>query len=103
MSGPKRERLSSLEAFPGKVRSTEISVELNRLRNMLRHEFPDAEKITFSFEGELQAHIDIRDACSIRLTELRLARLGGGIFQRIRHSRTPNRPFLHRVNSLVVR
>lgn len=102
MSEPFRETFGSVERLPSADSPNMLANGLERLKNMLKSEFPAAEGISFEFKDRLKAHIDIRDRDELRLTEVRLAALSGGMmFSDISHGAAPQSPFLHRVTAIV--
>lgn len=92
-----------VEPFPSAVNDRSLSEHLGQLRNMLKNEFPDAEGITLSFDGQLRAHIDIRKGEQLLFVETKLASMAGGIFQQINRGPAPQHPFLHRISAIVAR
>lgn len=102
MSEPFRETYGSIERLPSADSPTVLANELAKLKTLLKCEFPDASEISFEFKDRLKAHIDIRDRDALRLTEVRMAALSGGMmFSDISHGASPQSPFLHRVTGIV--
>ena len=62
----------SVEPFPEAVQSTVISDELRRILGLLQAAFPNATKVSFEFDGRLNAHIDLRHTQEISIVEERL-------------------------------
>lgn len=94
----------SVEPFPGSSHTTLVSDELRRILGLLQTANPNATKVSFEFDGQLHAHIDLRRIEEISIVEERLRFLGGGcLFSDIRRGKTPNHPFHHRVSMLVAR
>ena len=93
----------SVEPFPGS-QSTVITDELRRILGLLQDANPNVTSITFEFNGQLHAHIDLRRIEEISIVEERLRFIGGGhLFSDVRRGKTPNHPFHHRVSMLVAR
>ena len=93
----------SVEPFPGS-QTTAVSDELRRILGLLQSANPNATKVSFEFDGQLHAHIDLRRIEEISIVEERLRFIGGGqLFSDIRRGKTPNHPFHHRVSMLVAR
>lgn len=92
-----------VEPFPKAANDRSLSEQLEQLRNMLHNEFPDAEGISLSFDGQLKAHIDIHKGEQLLFVETRLAGLAGGIFSQIHRGPAPHHPFLHRISVTIAR
>ena len=92
-----------VEPFPKAAQDRSLSEQLNQLRNMLQNEFPDAESISLSFDGQLRAHIDIRKGEQLMFVETKLVGMAGGIFGQINRGPAPHHPFLHRISATVAR
>lgn len=106
MSGRLMSEKSSFEQenvsiMPAHTRGSSISQEMKRAWSSVRKEFPDANRVSFEFDGELVLHVDVRMGQTVPLIEARLASLNGGMFTNIRHGKTPGHRFLHRVSALV--
>ena len=81
--------------------STVITDELNRILAMLRDLAPRDATISFDFDGQLHAHIDVKKREEVTVLETVLPVVGGGLFQDLRLSGTPGRPFCHRLSAVV--
>lgn len=92
-----------IEPFPKAPVDRTLSDQLRQLRDMLRSEFPDAEGVSLSFDGQFRAHIDIRKGEEILFVENKLASLAGGVFSNIQRGPAPHHPFLHRISASVDR
>ncbi len=92
-----------VEHFPKAPADRALSDQLRQLRDLLRSEFPDAEGVSLSFDGQLRAHIDIRKGEEILFVETKLSSLAGGIFSQIQRGPAPHHPFLHRISAAVDR
>lgn len=92
-----------VEHFPKVPADRSLSDQLRQLREMLRSEFPDAEGVSLSFDGQLRAQIDIRKGEEILFVETKLSSLAGGMFSNIQRGPSPHHPFLHRISALVDR
>jgi hypothetical protein len=89
------------EQFPTPPRSTPVTDELNRIVGLLRDIVPSDATISFDFNGKLQVHIDLARREDVTLVEALLPRVGAGLFQDLRRSSTPHRPFSHRVSAVM--
>jgi hypothetical protein len=92
---------SNVERFPGPFVENPISDELNRIMALLRDACPPEALISFSFDGRLQAHIDVRKREQVLFVEMVLPTLESGLFDGITIGGTPRHPFYHRVSALV--
>jgi hypothetical protein len=92
---------SNVERFPGAFPASPISDELNRITALLRNACPPESLISFSFDGRLQAHIDVRKREQVLLVQMMLPTLEAGLFDSISLSGTPGHPFYHRVSATV--
>ena len=92
-----------VEPFPKAAQDRTLSEQLGQLRNMLQNEFPDAEGISLSFDGQLRAHIDIRKGEQLMFVETKLASMAGGIFNQINRGPAPHHPFLHLISAVIAR
>jgi len=102
MSEVFRETFGSVERLPSADSPIMLANGLARLKTMLKSEFPEAEGISFEFNDRLKAHIDIRDRDELRLTQVRLAALSGGMmFGDVSYGASPQSAFLHRVTAIV--
>lgn len=82
-------------------RSPAISDELTRISTMIRSALPEVAGVSFSFDGRLQVHIDVRKREDVTVVELVLPKLEPGLFESIGRGRTPGHPFHHRVTATV--
>lgn len=103
MTGNVSSQLGRVESFPSPIQSTAVSDELGRIRDLLQREFSEARQVSFSFDGRLQVHIDVRKVEDIAVVEAKLPSLAGGLFSNVRHGSTPGHAFLHRVSAVVAR
>lgn len=87
--------------MPPELEPKAISQELTRLTEQLRAEFPDAEKISFEFDGKLHLHIDVRDLEEAKVIHARLERLYGDLYSRYFVGNSPQHRFWHRVSAMV--
>lgn len=78
-----------------------VTDELNRIFSMLRDVAPRDATISFDFDGKLHAHIDVKKREQVTVLETVLPVVAGGLFQDLRMSGTPNRPFCHRLSAVV--
>jgi hypothetical protein len=78
-----------------------VTDELNRIFSMLRDIAPRDATISFDFDGQLHAHIDVKKREHVTVLETVLPAVGGGLFQDLRLSGTPNRPFCHRLSAII--
>jgi hypothetical protein len=92
---------SNVERFPGAFAASPISEELHRIMALLRDACPPESLISFSFDGRLQAHIDVRRREQVMFVELALPTLEPGLFDAICIGGTPRRPFYHRISATV--
>ena len=92
-----------IEHFPKAPADRALSDQLRQLRDMLRSEFPNAEGVSLSFDGQLHAHIDIRKGEEILFVETKLSALAGGMFSQVQRGPAPLHPFLHRISATVDR
>jgi hypothetical protein len=81
--------------------STAVTDELNRIHAMLREVSPRDATISIDFDGALHAHIDVKKREQVTMLESVLPVVAGGLFQDLRLSATPNRPFCHRLSARV--
>lgn len=81
--------------------STAVTDELSRIRAMLREVAPRDATISIDFDGQLHAHIDVKKREQVTMLETVLPVVANGLFQDLRLSATPNRPFCHRLSALV--
>ena len=92
---------SNVERFPGAFPASSVSNELNRIMALLRNACPPESLISFSFDGRLQAHIDVRKREEVLFVEMLLPTLEAGLFDGVSLSGTPGHPFYHRVSAAV--
>lgn len=90
----------SVERLPVAT-STMVTDELNRISDMLREVVPSDATISFDFDGQLHAHIDVKKHEQVTVLQTVLPAVGGGLFHDLRMSGTPNRPFCHRLSAIV--
>jgi len=81
--------------------SSVVTDELNRILSLLRDVTPRDATISFDFDGQLYAHIDVKKREQVTVLETVLPAVGGGLFHDFRLTGTPNRPFCHRLTTLV--
>jgi hypothetical protein len=81
--------------------TTAVTDELNRIYTMLCEVAPRDATVSFDFDGELHAHIDVKKREQVTMLESVLPVVSGGLFQDLRLSGTPNRPFCHRLSARV--
>lgn len=103
MSSGAAQTSGQVEPFPKTAADRGLSEQLGQLRQMLLAEFPAAEGVNLTFDGQLRAHIDIRKGEEILCVETKLAGMAGGIFSQIQRGPAPHHPFLHRISALVDR
>ncbi len=70
----------SVEPFPGSSQTTAVSDEPRRILGLLQTANPNAAKVSFEFDGQLHAHIDLRRIEEMSIVEERLRYIGGGQF-----------------------
>jgi hypothetical protein len=92
---------ASVERFPGAFPAADVSDELNRILTLVRNACPPETIVTFSFDGRLQVHIDVRKREHVMFVELVLPTLEAGLFHGISLGGTPRHPFYHRISALV--
>jgi hypothetical protein len=92
---------SNVERFPGVFPASPISDELTRITALLRDACPPESLISFSFDGRLQAHIDVRKREQVLFVQMMLPTLEDGLFDGISLSGTPGHPFYHRISTAV--
>lgn len=92
---------SNVERFPGAFPASAVSDELSRIRALLRNACPPESLISFSFDGRLQAHIDVRKREQVLFVQMVLPTLEAGLFEGISLSGTPGHPFYHRISTAV--
>lgn len=103
MTGNAKQSSGQVEQFPRTAIDRALGEQLGQLRDMLLAEFPQAEEVTLSFNGQLHAHIDLRKGEELMFVEQKLAGMAGGMFSQVRRGPAPHHPFLHRVSTLVDR
>jgi hypothetical protein len=91
----------TVERFPGAFDASPVTEELNRIMELLRSACPPDSVISFSFDGRLQAHIDVRKREHVMYVEMVLPTLESGLFHSVSLGGTPRHPFYHRVSALV--
>lgn len=91
----------NVERFPGAFPPSPVSDELNRIMALLHGACPPEAAISFSFDGRLQAHIDVRKREHVLFVEAVLPTLEAGLFHGVSTGGTPGHPFYHRVSALV--
>ena len=92
---------SSVERFSAPLKASSICDELNRIMELLRGACPPETDVSFSFDGRLQVHIDVRKREHMMYVEMVLPTLEQGLFHGISLGGTPGHPFHHRVSALV--
>jgi hypothetical protein len=91
----------NVERFPGAFPATPVFDELGRIMALLQSVCPPESLVTFSFDGRLQAHIDVRKREHVMFVEMVLPTLEGGRFEGISIGGTPGHPFYHRISANV--
>ena len=91
----------TVERFPGTFPSTAVSDELGRLSDLLRSVCPPETQISFSFEGRLQVHLDVRQREHVMFVKMVLPTLEAGRFEDITIGGKPGHPFHHRISANV--
>ena len=92
---------NNVDRFPSAYAPSTISDELNRLTEVLLAAFPPETLVTFTFDGRLRAHIDVRKREFVMFVETVLPTLEGGMFHSLSRGGTPRHPFYHRISALV--
>lgn len=93
--------LGSVERFPGAFPASPVTDELNRIMALLRDACPPETLISFSFDGRLHAHIDVRKREHVLFVEMVLPALGAGLFHNVSLGGTPGHPFHHRISAQI--
>jgi hypothetical protein len=88
------------ERYAGASQSP-VRDELSRIMGLLHHACPPESYVSFTFDGRLQVHIDVRKREHVTLVQTALPRLNAGLFHSINIGGTPRHPFYHRVSALV--
>lgn len=91
----------TVERFSETFAPSPVSDELNRIMALLRGACPPDTCISFSFDGRLQAHIDVRKREHVMYVEMILPTLEPGLFHGVSIGGTPRHPFYHRVSAFV--
>jgi hypothetical protein len=89
------------DRFSAPLQTSSVSDELNRIMELVRGACPPETYVTFSFDGRLQVHIDVRKREHVMYVEMVLPSLEQGLFHSISLGGTPRHPFHHRVSALV--
>jgi hypothetical protein len=89
------------ERFPASPGNRPVCDQLDRIVEMLRRACPPDTEITFSYDGRLQVHIDVRKREHVMYVEMVLPTLEPGLFDGVSLGGTPRHPFHHRVSALV--
>ncbi|WP_380873562.1 hypothetical protein ACFB49_42300 [Sphingomonas sp. DBB INV C78] len=92
-----------ISRIPSKPRAKIVSDELQKISALLVDACPSEAIVSFSYEGELRVHIDVRNLEHVTLVEAILPTLGAGLFNDIRRGSSPEHPFFHRVTADVDR
>jgi hypothetical protein len=92
---------SAIDRFPGPFASNPVTDELTRIMALLRDACPPETLVSFSFDGRLQAHIDVRKREHVMFVEMVLPTLEDGLFHNVSLGGTPRHPFYHRVSAQV--
>jgi hypothetical protein len=92
---------SAIDRFPGRPAANPVTDELTRIMALLRDACPPESVISFTFDGRLQAHIDVRKREHVMLVEMVLPTLEDGLFRHVSIGGTPGHPFYHRVSAQV--
>jgi hypothetical protein len=90
-----------IERFASPYRPQSVSDELNRITALLQSACPPETCISFSFDGRLQVHIDVRKREHVMFVEMILPNLEAGLFQQASVGGKPGHPFYHRVSAVV--
>jgi hypothetical protein len=91
----------TVERFPGAFPATSVSDELGRIMAVLRGACPPETQISFSFDGRLQVHLDVRQREHVLFVEMMLPTLEAGRFDGITIGGKPGHPFHHRISANV--
>lgn len=91
----------TVERFPGAFPSTSVSDELSRITELLRSVCPPQTQISFSFEGRLQVHLDVRQREHVTFVKMVLPTLEAGRFDGLTVGSKPGHPFHHRISASV--
>jgi hypothetical protein len=92
---------AGIDRFRVSSPSAAISDELTRITTLIRSALPDAAGVSFSFDGRLQVHVDVRNREEVTLAELILPSLESDLLQGMSRGRTPGHPFHHRITASV--
>lgn len=90
-----------VERLPRVPKSTAISDELARISAELCDVFPEGTCISFSFDGQLRVHVDVRKRDDVIVVEMLLPTIAAGLFHTVTRGGTPRHPFYYRVSALV--
>ena len=94
---------SNVESMLAESKSTPVSDELSKLREMVLQRCPKRDvRVTFEFDGQLRLHIDLRRYEDLAVMEAMLP-LYGGVFHDVQRGRSPHNSFAHRVTATVSR
>ncbi|MFA7601456.1 MAG: hypothetical protein WCY29_00485 [Novosphingobium sp.] len=91
----------NVERFPGAFPPSPVSDELHRIMALLRGACPAEATVSFSFDGRLQAHIDVRKREDVLFVEAVLPTLEADLFHGVSIGSTPGHPFHHRISAAV--
>lgn len=91
----------AMERIPEALPPSPVSDELGRIMKLLRDACPPESILSFSFDGRLQAHIDVRQREHVMYVEMVLPTLEPGLFHGVSIGGTPNHPFYHRISAFV--
>lgn len=91
----------TVERFPGAFPATSVSDELGRIMETLRGVCPPDTQISFSFDGRLAVHLDVRQREHVLFVEMLLPTIEAGRFEGITIGGKPGHPFHHRISATV--
>jgi hypothetical protein len=83
--------------------STPVTDELRRLMAILSTVCPKDSVITFTFDGNLHLHLDVRNFEEMTTVEALLPTVCGGIFHDVQRGMTEKHSFFHRLTAVVAR
>jgi hypothetical protein len=90
-----------VERFQRPSKSTPVSDELGRISAKLCEVFPEGTCVSFSFDGQLSVHVDVRKREDVTVVEMLLPKIEAGLFHTITRGGTPHHPFYHRISARV--
>lgn len=92
---------AGVDRGPVPLQSGAITEELSRITTMIRSGLPEVTGVSFSFDGKLQVHIDVRKREEVTIVEMVLPSLEPGLLCGLSRGRTPGHPFHHRITATV--